>query len=69
MSDVVDVWEPDHDQDADELTSAAFDRTREPSFSCLVLSSTGDTLGLQIVGDRLPSGDAKIVYVGGRGNF
>ncbi len=69
MNEVVDVWEADHDQDLDGLTSAAATRTREPSFSCVVLSSTGDTLGLQIVGDRFPSGDANIVYVGGRGTF
>ena len=69
MNEVVEVWEPGGDQDPDQLTRAALDRTHEPSFSCVVLSSTGDTLGLQIVGDRLPSGDARFVYVGGRGTF
>jgi hypothetical protein len=67
--DVVDVWEGDRDEDTADLTRAAMDRTREPSFRCIVLSSTGDTLGLQVVGEDLPSGSARVLHVERRGTF
>jgi hypothetical protein len=66
---LVDVWEAHEDEALDALTRVAQDRTREPTFRCTVLSSTGDALGLQVLGDDLPSGDAKVVYVEGRGAF
>jgi hypothetical protein len=67
--DVVEVWEAEQDQELSELTRAALDRTRDSAFRCIVLSSTGDTLGLQVVGDDLPSPDAKFLYVERRGTF
>ena len=67
--DVLEVWEAERDKDPNELTLAALDRTRDPAFRCVVLSSTGDTLGLQIIGDDLPSVDADLLYVEKRGTF
>lgn len=53
-----------------ELTRATQDGTREPSFRAVIVSSTGATVGLQVVGDDLPSGDQHtILYVCGRGTF
>jgi hypothetical protein len=67
---VVRVWEARRDEDMAELTRATQDGKREPSFRALVISSTGDTLGLQIVGDELPGGGPDtILYVGDRGTF
>ena len=51
--DVVEVWEAEWDQDPNELTLAALDRTRRSTFRCIALSSTGDTLAVQVVGDDL----------------
>ncbi len=67
--DVMDVWEAERDEALGELKQATQERTREPSFSAVILSSTGDTLGLQVVGDDLPSGEAQVLYVAGRGAF
>ncbi len=66
---LVGVWEVGDGADLDGVMCAARDRTREPTFRCTVLSSTGDTLGLQVVGDDLPSGDTNVFYVGGHGAF
>ncbi len=63
------VWEAREGEGLEQLTLAAQDRTRDPAFRCVVLSSTGDTLGLQVLGDNMPSGDATVVYVAGRGAF
>ena len=65
----MDVWEAREGEDLEDLACAARERTRAPDFRCVVLSSTGDTLGVQVVGDDLPSGDAKVLYVAGRGEF
>lgn len=68
--DVVNVWEAHRDEDTAELTRATQDGTREPSFRALIISSSGDTLGLQVVGDDLPGGDEDtILCVGDRGTF
>ena len=68
--DVVNVWEADRDGDMAELTRATQDGTRERSFRAVVISSTGHTLGLQVVGNDLPGGDQDTtLYVGGRGTF
>jgi hypothetical protein len=68
--DVVNVWEAERDEDMAELTRATQDGTREPSFRAVVISSTGDTVGLQVVGNDLPGGGQDtILYVGGRGTF
>jgi hypothetical protein len=67
--DAVDVWEAERDEDLTELAKALRDRTREPSFRAFVLSSTGDTLGLQVVGAELPDSEAKVLYVAGHGAF
>ena len=66
---VVDVWEVERDADLAELSNVFQDGTRAPSFRAFILSSTGDTLGLQVVGADLPSGEAKVLFVAGRGAF
>jgi len=67
--DAVDVWEAERDEDLAGLTEPFQDGTREPSFRAFILSSAGDTLGLQVIGADLPSGEAKVLYVAGRGSF
>ncbi len=67
--DVVESCEAERDQDPNELTLAALDRTCDSAFRCIVLSSTGDTLAVQVVGDDLPSVYATLLYVEKRGTF
>ena len=54
LPDVVGAWEAGRDDDLADLSLAVQDGTREPSFRAIVISSTGDTLGLQVVGDNVP---------------
>jgi len=67
--DVVDVWEAEQDEGLEELTRTTRERSREPSFRGVILSSGGDTLGLQVVGEALPSGEARFLFVAGRGAY
>jgi hypothetical protein len=67
---VVSVWEVGRDEGMGEVARTTEDGTRAPSFRALIISTTGDTLGLQVAGDDLPSGDEDaVLYVSGKGTF
>ncbi len=66
---LVDVWEAKEGEDLGALTRVAQERARAPAFRCIILSSTDDTLGVQVMGEDLPSGNAKVLYVAGSGAF
>jgi hypothetical protein len=51
-AELVEVWEVTRS----EVSAGTPAPTRPPSFRAVVLSTTADTLGLQVVGDDLPSG-------------
>jgi hypothetical protein len=66
---VVDLWEAAPDEAPEALARAAQDRSRPPTCRCAVLSQADDALGLQVLGDDLPRGEASAVWVEGRGAF
>jgi hypothetical protein len=70
VPDTVDVWEFDLEDHPGAIATAVLDRLVEPQFRAAILSTTGDTVTLQVVDGAPTDKHADTVfYVEGRGSF
>lgn len=68
--DVLDVWEADKAIDLADWTIGVVSGLLRPSFQAVLLSANEDVLGLQVTGDRQPTGErSALFHVAGRGTF
>jgi hypothetical protein len=65
----VELWEFPRDFDIAKITEVAQDRLTPPDAEGYVLSSSGDTLTVQVLRGGITEDADMLVYVGGRGVF